>query len=86
MARLHQNGTGRRATAAGLRRRDEDGDAVDDTSVGRATLITSSANGVARDIAAVRAAIVSYRSNSQTESQITKLKLVKTARHELICT
>ena len=44
---------------------------------GRASLVASFASGVARDIAAVRAAIVSRWSNGQTEGQITKLKLVK---------
>jgi len=39
--------------------------------------ITSFANGVAKDSAAVRAAINSTWSNGQTEGQITKLKLVK---------
>ena len=43
----------------------------------RSSLVVSFANGVARDIAAVRAAIVSPWSNGQTEGQITKLKLVK---------
>lgn len=43
----------------------------------RASLVASFANGVAKDIAAVRAAIVSPWSNGQTEGQITKLKLVK---------
>lgn len=43
----------------------------------RASLVASFANGVARDIAAVRAAIVTSWSNGQTEGQITKLKLVK---------
>jgi transposase len=43
----------------------------------RASLVASFANGVAKDIAAVRAAIVSQWSNGQTEGQITKLKLVK---------
>lgn len=42
-----------------------------------ASLVASFANGVAKDIAAVRAAIVSPWSNGQTEGQITKLKLVK---------
>src|SRR3546814_4307922 len=41
----------------------------------RASLVASFANGVARDIAAVRAAIVTSWSNGQTEGQITKLKL-----------
>jgi len=41
------------------------------------SLVASFANGVAKDIAAVRAAIVSRWSNGQTEGQITKLKLVK---------
>jgi transposase len=44
---------------------------------GRASLVASFAAGVDRDIAAVRAAIVSSWSNGQTEGQITKLKLVK---------
>jgi transposase len=44
---------------------------------GRASLVASFANGVDRDIAAVRAAIVSSWSNGQTEGRITKLKLVK---------
>ena len=44
---------------------------------GRASLVASFANGVDRDIAAIRAAIVSSWSNGQTEGQITKLKLVK---------
>lgn len=44
---------------------------------GGASLVASFANGVARDIAAVRAAIVTAWSNGQTEGQITKLKLVK---------
>jgi len=39
--------------------------------------IASFANGVAKDIAAARAAIVSRWSYGQTEGQITKLKLVK---------
>jgi transposase len=43
----------------------------------RTSLIASFANGVTRDIAAVRAAISSAWSNGQTEGQITKLKLVK---------
>ena len=43
----------------------------------RSGLVTSFANGVAKDSAAVRAAINSTWSNGQTEGQITKLKLVK---------
>lgn len=43
----------------------------------RVSLVASFANGVVKDIAAVRAAIVSQWSNGQTEGQITKLKLVK---------
>lgn len=43
----------------------------------RDSLVASFANGVSRDIEAVRAAIVSPWSNGQTEGQITKLKLVK---------
>jgi transposase len=42
----------------------------------RASLIASFANGVARDEAAVRAAITLSCSNGQTEGQITGLKLV----------
>jgi len=44
---------------------------------GRESLVASFANGVIKDEAAVRAAIVSPWSNGQTEGQITKLKLVK---------
>lgn len=44
---------------------------------GRDSLVGSFANGIARDIAAVRAAIATGWSNGQTEGQITKLKLVK---------
>jgi transposase len=43
----------------------------------RNSLVASFANGIAKDIAAVRAAVVSQWSNGQTEGQITKLKLVK---------
>jgi hypothetical protein len=43
----------------------------------RKSLVASFANGVAKDEAAVRAAIISPWSNGQTEGQITKLKLVK---------
>jgi transposase len=43
----------------------------------RASLVASFANGVARDEAAVRAAITSSWSNGQTEGQITRLKLVR---------
>jgi transposase len=39
--------------------------------------VASFAGGVAKDEAAVRAAITSPWSNGQTEGQITKLKLVK---------
>lgn len=42
-----------------------------------AGLVASFANGVAKDRAAVGAAIVTPWSNGQTEGQITKLKLVK---------
>ncbi|KXF74809.1 hypothetical protein ATN84_21490 [Paramesorhizobium deserti] len=41
------------------------------------SLIASFASGIARDKAAVRAAIIEPWSNGQTEGQITKLKLVK---------
>ncbi|SCX35294.1 Transposase [Agrobacterium rosae] len=40
-------------------------------------LVAAFANGVAKDRAAVSAAISSPWSNGQTEGQITKLKLVK---------
>lgn len=43
----------------------------------RTSLIASFANGVRKDVEAVRAAIVSTWSNGQTEGQITRLKLVK---------
>ncbi|MFG1240272.1 ISL3 family transposase [Xanthobacter autotrophicus DSM 597] len=43
----------------------------------RSSLVASFANGVAKDRAAVVAAITSPWSNGQTEGQITKLKLVK---------
>ncbi|MCW2318886.1 transposase, partial [Rhodoblastus acidophilus] len=43
----------------------------------RSSLVAYFANGVAKDRAAVVAAIVSPWSNGQTEGQITKLKLVK---------
>ena len=43
----------------------------------RASLVASLANGVAKDEAAVQAAITMPWSNGQTEGQITKLKLVK---------
>lgn len=43
----------------------------------RASLVVTFANGVIRDIAAVRAAVASHSSNGQTEGQITKLKFVK---------
>jgi hypothetical protein len=41
------------------------------------SLVSSFATGVARDKAAIRAAIVELWSNGQVEAQITKLKLVK---------
>ncbi len=41
------------------------------------SLVTSFANGVEKDLAAVRNAIISPWSNGQTEGQITRLKLVK---------
>lgn len=43
----------------------------------RASLVASFASGVAKDEAAVRAAITSVWSNGQTEGQITRLKLVR---------
>ena len=47
---------------------------ITDTS---ASLIASLATGIIKDKAAVRAATTQPWSNGQTESQITKLKLVK---------
>ena len=44
---------------------------------GATSLIASFTNGVARDVAAVRAAITQPWSNGQVEGQINKLKLVK---------
>jgi len=41
------------------------------------SLVSSFANGVGKDLAAVRNAIISPWSNGQTEGQITRLKLVK---------
>ncbi|MER9274637.1 transposase [Mesorhizobium sp. M0643] len=43
----------------------------------KASLVGSFANGVEKDIATVRNAIISPWSNGQTEGQITKLKLIK---------
>ena len=43
----------------------------------QSSLITSFANGVAKDNSAIAAAIASHWSNGQTEGQTTKLKLVK---------
>jgi transposase len=42
-----------------------------------ASLVTSFANGIIKDKAAINAAIATSWSNGQTEGQITKLKLVK---------
>ena len=58
-------------------RRKAEADLVPWIERGRSSVVASFANGVARDIAAVRAAIVTSWSNGQTEGQITKLKLVK---------
>lgn len=58
-------------------RRKTEGDLCAWIERGRASLVASFANGVDRDISAVRAAITSGWSNGQTEGQITKLKLVK---------
>lgn len=58
-------------------RRKAEGDLCAWVERGRASLVASFANGVGRDISAVRAAITSGWSNGQTEGQITKLKLVK---------
>ncbi len=43
----------------------------------KTSLVTSFANGVEKDIVAVRNAIISPWSNGQTEGQITRLKLIK---------
>ncbi len=43
----------------------------------RGSLVVSFANGIAKDEAAVRAAITTSWSNGQTEGQVTRLKLVK---------
>lgn len=43
----------------------------------KTSLVGSFANGVEKDIEAVRNAIISQWSNGQTEGQITKLKLIK---------
>jgi transposase len=43
----------------------------------RTSLIAPLARGVAKDVAAIRAAITEPWSNGQTEGQITRLKLVK---------
>ncbi|WP_258191487.1 transposase [Sphingomonas sp. PP-CE-3G-477] len=59
-----------------IRRKTEE-DLVPWIERGRGSLVASFANGIARDVAAVRAAIVTSWSNGQTEGQITKLKLVK---------
>jgi transposase len=45
--------------------------------IARHSLIASFANGLSKDVSAMRAAIESPWSNGQTEGQITKLKLVK---------
>ena len=58
-------------------RRKSEADLLPWIEEGGASLIASFVNGVARNIAAVRAAIVTAWSNGQTEGQITKLKLVK---------
>jgi transposase len=58
-------------------RRKAEADLIPWIERGRDSLVASFANGVSRDIEAVRAAIVSPWSNGQTEGQITKLKLVK---------
>ncbi len=43
----------------------------------RVSLVAPLARGVAKDIAAIRAAIIEPWSNGQTEGHITRLKLVK---------
>lgn len=58
-------------------RRKTEGDLCAWIERGRASLVASFANGIDRDINAVRAAITSGWSNGQAEGQITKLKLVK---------
>jgi transposase len=64
------------AFQAMIRKKDE---AELDAWIGQAkvSLVASLANGVIKDRAAVRAAIISAWSNGQTEGQITKLKLAK---------
>ena len=47
----------------------------------RASLVASFASGVAKDEAAVQAAITLPCSNGQTEGQITRLKLVRRQMH-----
>lgn len=54
-------------------RRKSEADLLPWIDEGRASLVASFANGVARDIAAVRSAIVTVWSNGQSEGQITKL-------------
>ena len=54
----------------------------------RGSLVVSFANGVAKDEAAVRAAITTSWSNGQTEGQVTRLKLVKRqiyGRAKIVC-
>ncbi len=58
-------------------RRKTEGDLCAWIERGRPSLVASFANGIDRDINAVRAAITSGWSNGQAEGQITKLKLVK---------
>lgn len=58
-------------------RRKTEGDLCAWIERGRLSLVASFANGIDRDINAVRAAITSGWSNGQAEGQITKLKLVK---------
>lgn len=58
-------------------RRKTEADLVPWIERARASLVASFASGVAKDEAAVRAAITLPWSNGQTEGQITRLKLVR---------
>jgi transposase len=60
-----------------LIRRGREADLTSWIARARQSLVASFANGIAKDEAAVRAAITLLWSNGQTEGQITKLKLVK---------
>ena len=61
----------------GMIRRKNTGDLRPWLQAAHGSLVTSFASGIAKDEAAVRAAIASHWSNGQTEGQVTRLKLVK---------